>query len=226
MNDTNLISAETVLKAPPAPGNVRAGLAGYAEWSGSPQVLTDAVELIDQQAQRIADLEAERDKLSRGYRSQHDADSAELRRLCADRDAARKERDKLRARLTEIEAQDPICWAVIDPTGGGSVEYTAAWKEACHEHISDMITEADMPEAANFLVRPLITLPVLAQGTPEAKEFRTSREGRAEVARFFAEHLRRHDFARYINDTLAADFACALAPTLHAVMAAAPEVAR
>jgi hypothetical protein len=76
MNDTNLISAETVLKAPPAPGDVRAGLAGYAEWSGSPPVLTDAVELIDQLAQLIADLEAER--------------------------------DKLRARLAEIEAQKPV----------------------------------------------------------------------------------------------------------------------
>lgn len=62
MNDTNLISAETGLKALPAPGDVRAGLAGYAEWCGSPPVLTDAVELIDQQAQRIAKLESERDQ--------------------------------------------------------------------------------------------------------------------------------------------------------------------
>lgn len=68
MNDTNLISAETALKAPPALGNVRAGLAGYAEWSGSPPVLTDAVELIDQQAQRIADLEAERDEWKQNAR--------------------------------------------------------------------------------------------------------------------------------------------------------------
>lgn len=73
-------------------------------------------------------------------------------------------------RLAEIEAQEPACWAVIDPTGGGSVEYTAAWREACHEHIGDMITEADMPEAANFLVRPLYARPIPAQAVPEIKE--------------------------------------------------------
>jgi hypothetical protein len=60
------------------------------------------------QAQRIADLEAEHDELAHGHRSQHDADSIELRRVCADRDAARKERDGLRARLAEIEGQGPV----------------------------------------------------------------------------------------------------------------------
>lgn len=69
-------------------------------------------------------------------------------------------------RLAEIEAQEPACWAVIDPIGGSSVEYTAAWREACHEHIGSMITEADMPEAANFLVRPLYANPVPAQAVP------------------------------------------------------------
>jgi len=42
----------------------------------------------------------ERDELARGHRSQHDADSTELRRVCADRDAARKERDELRAQIS------------------------------------------------------------------------------------------------------------------------------
>ena len=60
------------------------------------------------QAQRIAELEAERDELALKHRSQHDADSAELRRVCAARDAARKERDELRARLAEIEGQEPV----------------------------------------------------------------------------------------------------------------------
>ena len=84
------------LKAPSAPGDVRAALAGYAEWTGSPPVLTDAVELIDQQARRIADLE---DKC------------CTLKEL---HDAAADERDALRARLAEIEAQ-----AVPDETRAG-----------------------------------------------------------------------------------------------------------
>jgi len=69
--------------------------------------------------QRIADLEtkvdtlkrlhdaatAERDELAHGHRSQHDADSAELRRVCADRDAARKERDELRAQMHIVNSE-------------------------------------------------------------------------------------------------------------------------
>jgi hypothetical protein len=39
----------------------------------------------------------------------------------------------------------------------------------------------------------------------------TSAGGRAFLAEFFATHLRRHDFQRYIEERLAADFACALA---------------
>lgn len=42
----------------------------------------------------------------------------------------------------------------------------------------------------------------------------TSSGGRAYIAEYFATQLRRHDFARYINNTLAADFACALAQHL------------
>lgn len=60
------------MKTPPAPGDVRAALAGYAEWTGNPPVLTDAVELIDQQAQRITDLETKCDTLKR----LHDAAAA------------------------------------------------------------------------------------------------------------------------------------------------------
>lgn len=44
----------------------------------------------------------------------------------------------------------------------------------------------------------------------------TSEGGRRYVADFFARELRRHDFARYITTTLAADFACALAQHLAA----------
>ncbi len=42
----------------------------------------------------------------------------------------------------------------------------------------------------------------------------TSAGGRSYVAEFFAKRLRRHDFGRYINERLAADFACALAQYL------------
>ncbi|MDH0740175.1 hypothetical protein [Achromobacter spanius] len=42
----------------------------------------------------------------------------------------------------------------------------------------------------------------------------TGSGGRAYIADYFATQLRRHDFAKYINSTLAADFACALAQHL------------
>jgi hypothetical protein len=47
-----------------------------------------------------------------------------------------------------------------------------------------------------------------------APDLGTSSGGRAYIAEYFATQLRRHDFARYINNTLAADFACALAQHL------------
>jgi hypothetical protein len=48
----------------------------------------------------------------------------------------------------------------------------------------------------------------------------TSAGGRAFLAEFFATHLRRHDFQRYIEERLAADFACALAGYLSENVAA------
>jgi hypothetical protein len=47
-----------------------------------------------------------------------------------------------------------------------------------------------------------------------AHDLGTSSGGRAYIADYFATQLRRHDFAKYINSTLAADFACALAQHL------------
>lgn len=47
-----------------------------------------------------------------------------------------------------------------------------------------------------------------------AHDLGTSSGGRAYIAEYFATQLRRHDFAKYINSTLAADFACALAQHL------------
>jgi hypothetical protein len=49
-----------------------------------------------------------------------------------------------------------------------------------------------------------------------------SEGGRAYVSEFFSKRLRRHDFGRYIRESLAADFACALAGYLREHDAAAP----
>ncbi|MGT2472002.1 hypothetical protein [Paraburkholderia terrae] len=46
------------------------------------------------------------------------------------------------------------------------------------------------------------------------RDLKTSAGGRAYIAEFFATQLRRHDFQRYIEERLAADFACALAQYL------------
>ena len=56
----------------------------------------------------------------------------------------------------------------------------------------------------------------------EQRKFNTSEEGRKYVADFFSSVLQRHDFTRYINESLAADFACALASGLHDMLAAQP----
>ena len=50
----------------------------------------------------------------------------------------------------------------------------------------------------------------------------TSESGRKYVADFFINTLRRHDFTRYINEKLAADFACTLAVALHGLRTAPP----
>jgi hypothetical protein len=50
----------------------------------------------------------------------------------------------------------------------------------------------------------------------------TSSGGRAYIAEFFATRLRRHDFGQYINERLAADFACTLAQYLRDHDAASP----
>jgi hypothetical protein len=113
-------------------------------------------------AQRVADLEAERvDLLTKEFD------------LVA-------ERDTLRARLAEIEGQEPICWAAVDFAGGTSVEYVAAWKEAVNEHINDCINLHEIDAATGWVVRPLFSRPVPAvpagwrlvpeEPTPEMEE--------------------------------------------------------
>lgn len=48
------------------------------------------------------------------------------------------------------------------------------------------------------------------QGPGAWQPLKTSQKGRDAVAAFFVDKLNRHDFTRYINNTLAADFACVL----------------
>ncbi len=63
-------------------------------------------------------------------------------------------------------------------------------------------------------------LPAQAVEMPDF-DLRTSKGGRDLVAWYFANVLGRHDFAKYISNTLAADFACALAQALRAPQAQA-----
>ena len=114
-------SARNVLIGAPESWNEELGAAIDAIRAEHAQRLTLQHHAADQ-AQRIADLETkcvtlkrlhdaaadERDALAQQHRSQHDADSAELRQLCADRDAARKERDAL------LEAEHRISSAYVD----------------------------------------------------------------------------------------------------------------
>lgn len=55
---------------------------------------------------------------------------------------------------------------------------------------------------------------------PRLGKFNTSKGGRGYVADFFKNELQRHDFTTYINERLAADFACALADGLCQLYAA------
>lgn len=99
------------------------------------------------------------------------------------------ERDALAARLEEIGRAEPVCWAAIDPSGGGSVEYTAAWREACHEHINDCVSEQIMPDAASWIVRPLYDRPT----APAKREQLTEDEKYALIKKHLGLDRRRYD---------------------------------
>lgn len=62
----------------------------------------------------------------------------------------------------------------------------------------------------------LVAPPAGAQEPIGAHDLRTSKGGRGYVAEYVIKQLGRHDFTRYINEALAADFACALAKHLAA----------
>lgn len=57
-----------------------------------------------------------------------------------------------------------------------------------------------------------------------AHDLHTSEGARAYVAEFFATQIGRHDFKRYITNTLAADFACALAQHLSKLRAPVADI--
>ena len=59
---------------------------------------------------------------------------------------------------------EPFAWAVcsINSDSALSLEYTAPWEEAAHDHIFDAIEE-DIDGAASWVVRPLYLHPAPAQ---------------------------------------------------------------
>ncbi|KVC71410.1 hypothetical protein WI73_11330 [Burkholderia ubonensis] len=115
-------------------------------------------------------------------------------------------------------AASPAAEAVTIPAGWKPMPIDAP------EPLLDVLCDAARGWPTYAEVRPiydklLAAAPQPAQaGAPaEARELigphdlSTSAGGRAYVAEFFAKRLRRHDFASYIAERLAADFACALA---------------
>ena len=70
-----------------------------AEWTGQPEGTRALVE-----SRRYLAMHELIERLRDAQRTQHDADSRELRRLCAERDAARRERDELKADQAESDA--------------------------------------------------------------------------------------------------------------------------
>jgi hypothetical protein len=88
---------------------------------------------------------------------------------------------------------------------------TAYWI-ANRAAIIDAITAAGFELLSNkngWWLSPKTSTPAPAEISQH--DVSTSTGGRAYVAEFFSKRLKRHDFARYITDQLAADFACALA---------------
>ena len=88
------------------------------------------------------------------------------------------------------------------------------------EALKDKKLTWEQTSFAVALVRNKVESAIAAQAPQQAQEvaapnFNTSKAGREQVAKFFAEQLKRYDFTDYIKNTLAADFACALAPTLY-----------
>jgi len=64
--------------------------------------------------------------------------------------------------------QEAFAWHVcsVNSDGSLSLEHTAAWEEAAHEHINDAITEHDIEGAGSWVVRPAYHAP---QPSPAAQ---------------------------------------------------------
>ena len=71
---------------------------------------------------------------------------------------------QLRTRLAEIEKQEAFAWLVcsVNADKSLSLEHSAAWEEAAHEHINDAITEYQIDGASEWVVRPCYIHPVAA----------------------------------------------------------------
>ncbi|ARK91105.1 hypothetical protein [Burkholderia pseudomallei] len=117
--------------------------------------------------------------------------------------------------------------APLEGTGNGADGFTYATKQAtacaaCGEHKHtplridwmggyvcltcidrELVSRAPRTEVAGAVPQPI-----------GPHDVTTSAGGRGYIAEFFAKRLCRHDFGRYIDERLAADFACALAKYL------------
>ena len=146
---------------------------------------------------------------------------AELEALAAGYDAARLEIASLQARVVELEAETDRLTTCLRKANaefehferewylrGDEIEALQAQLEAVGAGgvgklapVGALIGEGTMPAAP-------------AQPVAPAFDVRTTAGGRGYVAWFFSSVMRRYDFHDYINNVLAADFACALAKWL------------
>ena len=200
-----------------------------------------AAELFERAAARIAELEA----LRTGY----DASRLEIASLQERvQQLGKLARDVNSRRVVELESQleaigaggvEPLrkrCLhqisepAQAQPVAAQSkfIEVDDEWAQCSVEHAQMVL--ANPSEWAGYEVRYLYAAPqpaAPAQPVAPAFDVSTTAGGRGYVAWLFSSVLRRYDFHDYINNVLAADFACALAKWLStapqpAAQAAAP----
>jgi hypothetical protein len=93
-------------------------------------------------------------------------------------------------------AENLQCWDL------GPIRRNAVSVKKLMENASDELTRLAGVEAELVALRE--------QKPAPWQPLKTSQKGRDAVATFFFDQLNRHDFTRYINSTLAADFACVL----------------
>ncbi|WP_155720395.1 hypothetical protein [Burkholderia anthina] len=130
----------------------------------------------------------------------------------------------VRAPRTDVAGAVPEGWKLmpVDPT----VEmltfvYDPGADDTPSERYAALLAAAPQPPSADAAAAPADVQAVEAVAIGE-HDMSTSDGGRGYIAEFFATRLRRHDFGRYINESLAADFACALAQYLRGQDATTP----